>query len=65
MFRAVNWSTGQALTETEFACREAGLSTSRGATWFDVDEYDDLLRLFRQPGLPRATEALRDQLKIA
>lgn len=65
MFRSVNWSTGRALADTEFACREAGLSTSRGATWFDVDEYEDLLRLFRQPGLPRATEALRHQLSIA
>ena len=65
MFRSVNWSTGRALADTESSCRAAGLSTSRGATWFDVDEYEDLVRLFRQPGLPGSTEGLRDQLSFS
>ena len=62
MFRSVNWSTGQALAETETACHTVGLSTSCGPAWFDVDEYEDLIRLFVRERLPRATEALREQL---
>ena len=62
MFRSVNWSTDQALEDTENACRRSGLTTGCGPPWFDVDEYEDLRRMFGQPRLPPATEALRDLL---
>ena len=62
MFRSVNWSAERTLTDTETACRRSGLTASCGRLWFDVDEYEDLLRLFRQHRLPPATEALRNDL---
>ena len=65
MFRSVNWSTDQALADTDIACQAAGMGTIRGLTWYDIDEYEDLIRLFAEPGLPRATEAMRHLLNFA
>ena len=45
MFSGVRWSTADTLTDTEAACRAAGLSTARGPAWFDIDEPADLIKI--------------------
>lgn len=42
MFRSVRWSSPHALADTINACNDAGLSTSLGPPFFDVDELTDL-----------------------
>ena len=41
----VRWSTPHTLEDTEGALVRAGFQTERLATWFDVDEEEDLARL--------------------
>ena len=57
MFRGVEWSTGDTLRQTVEGARRCGLSVELGQPWYDVDEYSDLERLLRSPGLPRYTKA--------
>lgn len=45
VFSGVSWSTPSVLAETEARSRRLGLSLARIADDFDVDEWDDLLRL--------------------
>src|SRR5437867_2101227 len=51
MFEGVEWSSPQALSQTEGAARRCGLSVERGQGWYDVDRPDDLARLRREAGL--------------
>jgi uncharacterized protein len=57
MFQGVQWSTAQALEQSEAAVRACGLSAARGPLWFDVDEPRDLERLVAAGDLPRHTAA--------
>jgi glycosyltransferase A (GT-A) superfamily protein (DUF2064 family) len=53
MFEGVEWSSAKTLNQTVEAAHRAGLTTSIGSVWWDVDEPDDLQRLLRSPDLPR------------
>jgi uncharacterized protein len=55
MFRGVEWSSAQALDQTEEAARRCSLSVERGPSWFDVDRPEELDRLLREGNLPRHT----------
>lgn len=57
MFRGVEWSTADTLRQTVEAAKRCGLSVELGQLWYDVDEYADLERLLRSPGLPPHTSA--------
>jgi len=56
MFAGVEWSTPDALEQTERAARACGLSVERGDLWYDVDGPEDLARLMAEPELPSSTE---------
>jgi uncharacterized protein len=55
MFAGVAWSTDRALNQTLTACTAAGLTTSTGPPWWDVDSPADLARLRAEICLPRHT----------
>lgn len=57
MFRSVNWSVASTLEETREACFLAGLSSTLGQSWFDVDEPEDVDRLRTEGNLPPMTLA--------
>jgi rSAM/selenodomain-associated transferase 1 len=48
MFAGVEWSSGRECRQTADACHEAGLSVELGASWFDIDDEEDLRRAIRQ-----------------
>ena len=58
MFSGVAWSTGQTLAQTLDACHAAGLNTSLGHPWWDVDSAADLARLRAETCLPRHTRGI-------
>lgn len=55
MFAGVEWSTPNALEQTERAARACGLSVECGDLWYDVDGPEDLARLMAEPELPSST----------
>lgn len=55
MFAGVEWSTPDALEQTERAARACGLSVERGDLWYDVDGPEDLARLMAEAKLPGST----------
>lgn len=57
MFHGVTWSRMDTLSRTLDAIQRCGLSVETGAPWFDVDEPQDLQRLFFDGNLPPHTAA--------
>jgi rSAM/selenodomain-associated transferase 1 len=55
MFHGVEWSSAQALQQTEQAARSCRLSVERGPAWYDVDRPEDLRRLRDDGNLPKHT----------
>ena len=55
MFDGVPWSTPETLSRTVDAIRACSLSLALVSPWYDVDGPADLLRLEREPNLPRHT----------
>ncbi|MGH9722949.1 MAG: TIGR04282 family arsenosugar biosynthesis glycosyltransferase [Bryobacteraceae bacterium] len=62
MFDGVAWSSPTALADTERAALACGLSVERGIIGYDVDEYDDLVRLAGEPSLPQHTRRCLERL---
>ena len=52
MFSGVEWSTGRTFEQTEAAFDRAGFSFARLPVWYDIDTFEDLRRLAREPDLP-------------
>jgi uncharacterized protein len=65
MFRGVEWSSAQALVQTEAAAENCGLRVSRGPGWWDVDQPSDLARLIREGQAPPHTTAWLKRYPIA
>ena len=63
MFRGVEWSTVGTLRQTVEGAKRRGLSVALGQAWYDVDEYGDLERLLRSPGLPQYTKAWAERAR--
>lgn len=60
MFDGVRWSTAETLSDTITSLKAAGLSTSVGQPWYDVDELEDLVRAREELlGLPATSAVLR------
>src|SRR5260370_5799782 len=57
MFQGVQWSSADALSQTECAARACGLSVERGPSWYDVDRPEDLSRLLHDADLPARVRA--------
>jgi len=55
MFEGVEWSTERAFEQTEAAFDRAGLSMARLPVWYDVDRFEDLLRLVAEEDIPENT----------
>jgi uncharacterized protein len=58
MFAGVAWSTGFVSSQTQAACRAAGLSVALGSFGWDVDEPADFHRLCGEKYLPPRTRAI-------
>jgi rSAM/selenodomain-associated transferase 1 len=64
IFSGIEWSTDAVYQQTLARAEEAGLSVYEGVAWYDVDEPDDLARLWGELGAcpelaPRTAEVLR------
>jgi rSAM/selenodomain-associated transferase 1 len=62
LFRAIAWSTGRALTDTETRAGELGLAVERLPAWYDVDDGVALTWLVQEllgDGTPPIANALR------
>lgn len=62
LFRAIAWSTGRALSDTEARVGELGLSVERLPAWYDVDDGVALAWLMQEllgEGTPPVANALR------
>lgn len=49
IFRGVDWGTERVWEQTTALLTRAGIGYRELPVWFDVDRYDDLLRLSREP----------------
>lgn len=48
LFKGISWSTDQVLSQTTHKALRLGLNFALLVPWFDVDYYEDLVRLSRQ-----------------
>jgi len=63
IFNSIPWSTPQVWSATLAAIRTAELSHAELPTWYDVDEYKDLVRLISDLGQTSHCEPALDQLR--
>ena len=63
VFAGVEWGSARVFQQTCAAAAPAGLSVASLATWYDLDEWKDLMRFAREAAPAPRTRALLDALR--